>query len=495
MTAKAFVALVATLGLISAAFAADLQTTDTTSGRAEASAGSSRTSSEPAGPAPRLSADGTHVVDANDGGRPLFFNGDTAWSLIAQLSREDAELYLADRRRKGFNLVLVNLIERRFASNVPANHYRDQPFAVRGDFGTPNEAYFAHADWVIRNAASKGIVVLLSPLYLGCCDQGWIKEVQASSPSTMRKYGRYLGERYKDFPNIVWEIGGDADPAPVAGKVREFVAGLRDHDATHLMTAHNSRKQAAVDPWPSEPWLTLNNIYTAGPDPEAALRQYARVPFKPFFLIEARYENESPGGSVQRGQAYATVLSGGTAGHVFGNCPIWSFGTARDFCKVGSWKAELDSEGSRTLALVGRLFASRNFHRLVPDPSRAVAAASGANPPAIVARASDGSTIIAYLPGGGDLTVDMTRVGGTSANAWWFDPRTGAATAAGSGVSTTGRRTFSAPGAGDWVLVLDDASLNLAPPGGASIASPRGARLLPLEEPRHPTPDLGGGRR
>jgi hypothetical protein len=120
MTAKAFVALVATLGLISAAFAADLQTTDTTSGRAEASAGSSRTSSEPAGPAPRLSADGTHVVDANDGGRPLFFNGDTAWSLIAQLSREDAELYLADRRRKGFNLVLVNLIERRVGPHQAA---------------------------------------------------------------------------------------------------------------------------------------------------------------------------------------------------------------------------------------------------------------------------------------------------------------------------------------------------------------------------------------
>lgn len=469
------VALIPVFGLTVAASAADLRKTEKVYSSAEAAVSLVRTAPEPPGPAPRLSADGTHVVDQNDNNRPFFINGDTAWSLIAQLSREDAETYLADRQRKGFNLVLVNLIEHMFASNVPANHYRDQPFTTPGNFGAPNEAYFAHADWVIRNAASKGIVVLLSPLYLGCCDQGWVKEVKASSLSTMRKYGRYIGSRYQDYPNIVWVIGGDSDPSSVADKVREFVAGIREYDATHLMTAHNARKQAAADPWPEERWLTLNNIYTAGPDSAAALKQYARVPFKPFFLIEARYENEGPDGSVLRGQAYHTVLSGGTAGHVFGNCPMWSFGAATGFCKATSWTGQLNSEGSRTLALVGTLFLSRSFHKLVPDQSRAIVTSSEPGSQAIAARASDGSTVIAYLPAGRNVTVNMTRIGGASANAWWFNPRTGAAASAGAGLPTTGNRVFTAPDTEDWVLVLDDASLNLAAPGRQRFAWPNGS--------------------
>ena len=61
----------------------------------------------------KLSADGRYVVDQKN--RPFFMNGDTGWSLIVQLSQTDADAYLSDRALKGFNLVLVNLIERKFA--------------------------------------------------------------------------------------------------------------------------------------------------------------------------------------------------------------------------------------------------------------------------------------------------------------------------------------------------------------------------------------------
>ena len=56
-------------------------------------------------------------------GRPFLIHGDTAWSLIADLTREDVDLYLRDRRARGFNTLLVNLIESRFATNAPANAY------------------------------------------------------------------------------------------------------------------------------------------------------------------------------------------------------------------------------------------------------------------------------------------------------------------------------------------------------------------------------------
>jgi hypothetical protein len=50
------------------------------------------------------------------------------------------------------------------------------------------------------------------------------------------------------------------------------------------------------------------------------------------------------------------------------------------------------------------------------------------------------------------------------ARAWWFDPAAGTATSIGD-FATTGTRVFTPPAAQDWVLVIDDASLNLPAPG------------------------------
>ncbi len=64
-----------------------------------------------------------------------------------------------DRHARGFNTVLVNLIEHKFATNPPRNAYDDVPFLTPGDFSTPNESYFAHADYVIAQAEQRGMLV------------------------------------------------------------------------------------------------------------------------------------------------------------------------------------------------------------------------------------------------------------------------------------------------------------------------------------------------
>jgi hypothetical protein len=193
------------------------------------------------GPRLVLSGNGNYVVESSSG-QPFFLNGEAAWSLIVNLSKADAELYLENRRLKGYDFLLVNLIDHAFSSNPPANFYGDQPFTSSGNFNNPNEAYFAHADWVIQKAGEKGIVLLLAPLYLGygCGSEGWCSEVQGSSPNAMRNYGRFLGNRYANYPNIVWAIGGDTDPTPVSDKVQKMISGIEDYDTLHLMTAHNA---------------------------------------------------------------------------------------------------------------------------------------------------------------------------------------------------------------------------------------------------------------
>jgi len=53
----------------------------------------------------RVSADGRHLIGA--AGKPLLLHGDTAWSLLLQLTAAEAGEYLENHRRKGVNSIIA----------------------------------------------------------------------------------------------------------------------------------------------------------------------------------------------------------------------------------------------------------------------------------------------------------------------------------------------------------------------------------------------------
>ena len=272
----------------------------------------------------QVSANKRYLVDAT--GKPFLIHGDTAWSLIAQLKRDDVLKYLDDRRARGFNTILVNLLEHRFSSNPPANAYGQVPFLTPGDFSKPNEDYFAYADWILQRAHERGLLVLLAPAYLGVDGgpEGWYQEMSANGIAKLRKFGEFLGSRYRDFQNILWVHGGDYNP-PQKELVRAIVDGIRATQPNALHTAHGAPGTAAIEYWTDEPWLEVNNIYTYEPVYPVARTQYQRPTPIPFFLIESAYEDEHGASELRiRTQAYQALLSGAT-GHIYGNNPIWHF--------------------------------------------------------------------------------------------------------------------------------------------------------------------------
>lgn len=424
----------------------------------------------------KVAPGGRGLVDQS--GRPFLLVGDAAWSLIAQLSDQHADAYLADRRQRGFNAVLVNLIEHQFSAGAPRDFYHILPFTGR-PFATPNEAYFAHADHVIRTAARLGMLVLLAPNYLGwaCGDQGWCVETQAATLVEMHAWGRYVGNRYRGYDNILWVIGGDTDPTRVRAKMQAMVNGILQADDRHLLTAHNTRKQMAIEAWRGARWLTVNDIYTPGLEYSYAQQAYDVTPPLPFFLIEARYEHDK-GTTAQalRAESYWTVLGGGF-GHVFGNCPIWTFGApgTHHFCATTNWAVELGGQGSRDMGRFGALFASRHWSSLVPDTGHAVLTAGygkyGRSDYATAAWAADSSSIIAYLPTARPVTVSGSRLAGPTLAAWWYDPGTGIATLIGD-FPTAGTLTFTPPADGDWVFVADSRRFGFGAPGAPAPPRP-----------------------
>lgn len=411
----------------------------------------------------QISANHRHLVDTH--GRPFLLQGDAAWSLIANTTREEAVAYLENRRAKGFNAILVNLLEHKWARKAPANAYGEAPFPDKNDLTVTNERYFAHADWVIREAEKRGITVLLFPVYLGYDgnqhDEGFYDEVLANGPEKCAAYGRFIGQRYGDFDNLIWVMGGDRDPGAARDCVDRMARGLREFDHRHLFTAHCHSDSNLQKQFPSSDWLDLDATYTYNIVHLSLIWEYERKPVRPNFLIETVYEGEPQFATElqMRRAAYWSVLCGGF-GAVMGNNPLWQFNTG--------WQAAMDGPSSTAMTHWGNLFRSRRWWELVPDQAHTIVTdglgerwgldytASAATP--------DGKLVIAYMTAARTITVDLTKMASGPVNAWWFNPRTGQSTLIG---STANRSTgkFLPPGDGDWVLVLDAAAENLPPPG------------------------------
>jgi hypothetical protein len=432
--------------------------------------------------------------------RPVFITGDSAWSLITQLSNEDVEVYLSDRASRGFNYIWCAAADNYYQSNAPKNFYGEVPFNGP-DFSSENPKYWAHVDYVMQRAAGYGITVALDPGFVGLNSSvGYLASYQKSPNNLMEAYGAFLGDRYKDSPNLIWALGGDVDPQTgVVPKLTKLAQGIRSRDKVHLIVAEGKPQSAALDTFAGTTWMDLNWLYFHTTNaPSGAASNYYRSPWLPPFQGEGWYENDHAINPLQlREQGYWSVLSGAYLGNGgFGNDPMWYFNGGPEV-QPGEpkWKSQLGSPGSVAQTYLGKLFRSREHWKLVPDVNHAVMTSGydsrtgfswareslrsflrrapyrlgDASPAA--SRTSDGQTIVAYIPEGASdpVTIDMRRIVDQSnhAKAWWFNPRTGQTALIGT-FSTGQVRKFIAPDANDWVLIIDSLVANLAAPGQTS---------------------------
>lgn len=407
----------------------------------------------------RVEAEKHYLIDA--AGQPFFMQGDAAWSLIGDLRQEEVNLYLEDRKARGFNAVLVNLLEHRFSRNAPANAYGEAPFTGPA-FGVLNEAFFAHADHVLQKACELGLLVLLAPAYLGYGggSDGWYGEMSQAGAEKLLAYGRFVASRYRRFDNIMWVHGGDFDP-PDMDLVRAVAKGIMEEDPHALGTAHNAPETVPLDFWGREPWLRVNNIYTYGSVYQAAIREYGLERGMPFFLMESAYEFEHGADEFRiRIQASHAVFAG-AFGHVFGNNPIWHFGGPGLHPETMGWRDALDSPGAKSMEVLHDFISSIKWWKLVPDSGNTLLVGGIRNDAmrAVAASAADGSFAVVYMPDNEGVTVDLAQFSTSVVDARWRDPTSGETSPVDGSPFAAGMQGFSPPasnahGYSDWILEL-----------------------------------------
>jgi hypothetical protein len=416
-------------------------------------------------------------------GTPLFYLGDTAWELFHRLTRDEAERYLENRRQKGFTVIQAVVLAEFDGLNIP-NALGERPL-VDNDPLKPNEKYFEHVDWIVKKAGEKGLYIGMLPTWGDkVFTEKWgIGPVVFKDPAVARGYGRFIGERYRRAPNIIWINGGDRRGDTYLPVWRALAEGVRDGDrGAHLMTFHPMGGLSSSQWFHGDGWLDFN-MFQSGhgardiPTYEMLAKDYARVPVKPVLDGEPRYENHPINWKPDQGwfddydvrqAVYWSVFAGGF-GVTYGCHDVWQMKTpAREPVSSarGVWTSSVDLPGAWQMLVLRRLMESRPFLSRVPDQSLIVGdAGSGADH--VRATRGDGYAFF-YVPSGKPLGVRADVLPATQTTAWWFDPRTGAATRIGTYPAGEARR-FTPPGTpgrgNDWVLVLDDAAKGFGPPG------------------------------
>jgi hypothetical protein len=285
--------------------------------------------------------------------------------------------------------------------------------------------------------------------------------MSAAGDEKLRAYGRYVGNRFARFENIIWVQGGDYDPADRA-LVDAVAEGIGDAAPDALQTVHANRDTVTNVFWDKAGWLRVDTVYTYDDVAAAVLARHRSGPPRPFFLIEGKYEGEhGVGESEIRLMAYGAILSG-AGGQVFGNNPVWHFSSAGLFDTSSTWQQALSSSGARNMTALVNLFSRFEWWRLLPDQGVLLKTAKAGDGQAFAARDADGMFAVVYVSDMPGIALDFDALSGGDKELRWYDPSNGFFLEDIARFEEAGVQSVSVPlqpnasGSHDWVGVLTE---------------------------------------
>ncbi len=422
----------------------------------------------------------------HENGTPFFYLGDTAWELFHRLNREEADKYLTNRTKNGFTVIQAVVIAELDGLRTP-NAYGYTPFHDM-DSRRPNEAYFAHVDYIVNKAESLGLYIGMLPAW-----GRWVGGADGDRPDSnffnaenAADYGRFLARRYANKP-IIWVLGGDRLADSTAQVWGAMAAGIRDIVGNRQLITFHPRGGRSSSQWfHRADWLDFNMLQSGHSATSTNYtpieRDYAMEPPKPTFDGEPAYEyppdampEKRPVGALQVRRNACWAVFAGAHGHTYGTHPIWQMydeGRKPLWDVVTPWHRSLDLPGATQLIHLKRLMLSRPYLTRIPDQSVIVS-----EPPAGIERIqvtrdgrpgqNDATYILAYFPSHHPVTLNTSRIAAATLRGWWYNPRAGEATSIGEMAKGATMR-FEPPTnveGEDWILVLDDASKKYPAPG------------------------------
>ncbi len=461
------------------------------------------------------SANGHFFVDNQ--GNPVFISGDTGWGITYNCSRAEMEKYLNKRAEQNFNTILFCAFgdPTNKAWGSETNYYGDLPFQkVDGDFDPTQPIttlgndtsdagqydFWDNVDYFLQLATSKGFYIIFAPTWGSWIAGDYHMQDRSSvifNENNAYEYGFFLGERYTEYTNIFWSLGGDRDASapgydykPVFRALAEGIAdgtndsygqdGSADYTDTYMSFHGRKNRRNSSEYFHGEDWLGYNQIQE---DIDGQyvdiLDDYSLSPVLPTFMLEGYYEERDNRFSPWqiRIQAYQTVFSG-AFGHVYGQNNVYGFSsTSSDWYQKLSDPGATDMKHLYTLmtqTLSDKQLLTRKPAQYLIDGDTGGTNGSGTSATSdriTATTGADSAFALVYSANGRNIDLLMDKLHGSTMSAYWFNPRNGSWYVAGteydqpqpfdesvpSGAAASSA-SFNPPGStgdeNDWVLVL-----------------------------------------
>jgi len=368
----------------------------------------------------KVSPNGRYFIDRT--GKPFFWLGDTAWPLFTRYSSSQAEAYLKRRATQGFTVIHSTLIW----GSGGGNHESPRPNPdghlpwLNNDPATPNDAFFRHVDHLVDFANRQGLILALLPT-----SGGFVNDSKVINQGNARQYGRWVGTRYRNAPNIIWVNGGDRAAAGFEMEYRELARGLREGDqGAHLITFHPCGGRSSSQYFHTDDWLDFNMLQTWCDWHEiypAVISDMQLSPVKPTVMCEGAYEDgpEYPTGPITplivRRQAWWSVMAGGS--HTYGQNQMWRM--------QPEWERTLDSPGAAQVVLMKQILAGLKWWELIPDQSVFSTGVGSERTLNSAMRSATGDCVLVYLSSQCNVFLYMSKIAAKYAKATWIYPATG----------------------------------------------------------------------
>ena len=420
----------------------------------------------------------------HENGAPFFWLGNTAWLLPERLNRDEVDYFLTNERLKGYNVEQIQVLNAIPTFNVYGHAANNAEF----DFSEVSKpgvyGYWEHLDYIVETAERNGIYIAMDCI--------WGSQINAMDTKKAAALGTFLAERYKDYPNIIWLIGGDimGDKKP---EVWDAMArAIKKIDKVHVMTFHPRGRTTSAWWYNDREWMDFNMFqsghrrygqrkgdgdYTIKDNTEEDNWRYVdmsfeKKPLRPVIDGEPSYEDIPQGlhdvndprwqdYDVRR-YAYWAVF-GGAFGHTYGHNSVMQFirpGLLASFGAEKPWWEAMEDPGYNQMKYLKWLMLSFPFTERIADQS-CIAGQNGERYDRVIATRGNDYMLV-YNYSGKPMSIDLAKISGAKKNVWWMNPANGELTYLGEYDSKVTQFSYDAAylRGSDRVLIAVDSSKN-----------------------------------
>lgn len=395
----------------------------------------------------RLKVSDNHRYLIHENGTPFFWLGNTAWLISERLTRDEVEYYLVNEHRAGYNVEQIQVINSIPTFNIYGQQANDASFDMWKFSKKDQYGYWEHLDFIVDFAASQGIYIAM--------DCVWGSQITKMDIKKAEKYGQFLGERYKDKPNIIWMMGGDVLGDRGTASWDALAKAIRKADPNHVMTFHPRGRTTSSRWFADRDWMDFHMFqsghrrygqrngdgdYTIKDNTEEDNWRYVDLtwngnPQKPVIDGEPSYEDIPQGlhdftaprwmdYDVRR-YAYWAVFAG-CFGHTYGHNSIMQFikpGLLASFGAEKPWWDAMKDPGYNQMKYLKWLILAFPFEERIADQS-VIAGQNGERYDRNIAtRGND--YLLVYNYSGKPMQLDLSKISGAKKNVWVMNPSDG----------------------------------------------------------------------